>query len=461
MKKSRNKKSRLIITLLPTVIIFIIFIWFLMTIFEGEKPFAELTPLPEYINKSIAFNFMASDGKMGLKDVKVSIKQDGPAIPLLKKSFPYKGLFNKNGIHAFGEEFTLSPKQLNLVQGQANLIIEIHDFSKRRGGDGNLTILEHKMIVDTIPPSMTALSRSHNVNIGGSGLIIYRVSTDTRESGVLINNMLFKGVPCTNDSQPGIYLCYFSFPCNLKKDTVLYLWAKDSADNEIKKAFRYHIRKKRFRKDKIRISDRLLDAIITSFSPDIFAPGDSNIEKYLFINRTLREENSASLRELCQSPIKEKLWNGPWLRMKKAATMARFGDQRIYYYKNKVIDRQVHMGVDLASLARSPVQASNTGRVIFAQDLGIYGLTVVIDHGQGLATMYGHLSSTDVSVGQDINKGDIIGVTGTTGLAMGDHLHFGFLVHGVPVNPVEWWDTHWIKDNIDRKLSMIEKLAEK
>ena len=451
----------MIITLLPTVIIFIIFIWFLMTIFEGKKPLATLTPLPEYISKSITFNVVISDVKMGLRDVKVSIKQDGPAIPLLKKNFSYTGLFNKKGVHIFDGEFTLNPKQLNLVQGQANLIIEIHDFSKRRGGDGNLTMLEHKMIVDTIPPSMTALSRSHNVNIGGSGLIIYRVSTDTTESGVLINDMLFKGAPCTNDSQPGIHLCYFAFPCNVKKDTALYLWAKDRADNEIQKTFRYHIRKKRFRKDTIRISDRLLDAIISSFPSDILEPDDSNIKKYLFINKTLREENSALLRELCQSGSKEKLWDGPWLRMKKAATMATFGDRRIYYYKNKVIDRQVHMGVDLASLARSPVQAANTGGVIFAQDLGIYGLTIVIDHGQGLFTMYGHLSSIDVAVDQVINKGDIIGVTGTTGLAMGDHLHFGFLIHGVPVNPIEWWDTHWIKDNIDKKLSMVEKLVKK
>jgi len=432
-----------------------------MTIFEGKKPLAKLTPLPEYISKSITFNVVISDVKMGLRDLKVSIKQDGPAVPLIKKSFPYKGLFNKEGTHAFNEEFTLNPKQLNLVQGQTNLIIEIHDFSKRKGGDGNLTILEHKMTVDTIPPSMTTISRSHNINRGGSGLISYRVSTDTCESGVLINDILFQGVPFNNDPHTGIYLCYFAFPCNVKKDTALYLWAKDMADNEIKTAFHYHIRQKRFRKDKIRISDRILDAIITSFSPDIFEPDDSNIEKYLFINRTLREENSASLKELCQSPSKEKLWDGPWQRMKKAATMATFGDERTYYYKNKVVDRQLHMGIDLASFARSPVQAANTGRVIFAQDLGIYGLTIVIDHGQGLFTMYGHLSSIDVSVDQVINKGDIIGVTGTTGLAMGDHLHFGFLVHGVPVNPVEWWDAHWIDDNILKKLSMVEKLVEK
>lgn len=461
MKKSSDKKSRLIIIFLPIVIIVIIFIWFFTTIFEGETPQAQLEPLPDYLSKGINFNVIVIDQKMGLREIKVSIKQDGPGMPILKKSFPYEGLFNKEGTHTFKKEFTLDPKKLNLVQGQANLIIEIHDFSKRRGGDGNLTIIEHKMIVDTIPPSITAISRGHNINMGGAGLIIYRISTETCESGVLVNDLLFPGVPLMNDPQSGIHICYFAFPYNFKKDTTLYLWAKDKADNETKRKFFYHIRKKRFRTDKIIISDRVLDNIISSFPPDIFEPGDSNIEKYLFLNGQLREENHAILQELCQSPTKEKLWDGPWLRMKNAATMATFGDQRVYYYKGNLIDRSVHLGVDLASLASSPVQAANTGRVIFAQELGIYGQTVVIDHGQGLYTMYGHLSSIDVAVDQPVTKGDKIGITGTTGLATGDHLHFGFLVHGIAVNPIEWWDSHWIKDNIYRKLSMIDNIIEK
>jgi hypothetical protein len=461
MKKSRIKISRFMIMLLPAVIILITFIWFLLTIFEGEKPQAQVEPLPEYLSKSVNFKVKASDLKMGLRNINVSIKQDGPSILILKKSFSYEGLFNKRGVHTFGEEFTLDPKKLNLVQGQANLIIEIHDFSKRRGGDGNLTIVEHKMIVDTIPPPISAISRSHNINMGGSGLIIYRISTDTCESGVLVDNLFFSGVPLMKDSRNGIYLCYFAFPYHFKKDTILYLWAKDRADNETKKTFLYHTSKKQFRTDKIRISDRLLDNIISSFPPDIFKPGENNIEKFMLLNRVLREESYAALNELCQSPTEEKLWDGPWLRMKNAATMAKFADQRIYYYKGKAIDKGVHLGVDLASLARSPVQAANTGRVIFAQDLGIYGQAVLIDHGQGLYSFYGHLSKIDVTVGQPIAKGDIIGATGTTGLATGDHLHFGFLVHGVAVNPIEWWDSHWIKDNVYKKLNMVDKLTGK
>ena len=156
-----------------------------------------------------------------------------------------------------------------------------------------------------------------------------------------------------------------------------------------------------------------------------------------------------------EKTIPKKLWHGPWLRLKNSATMARFGDHRSYEYKGKKFDEQVHLGIDLASLANSPIQATNNGRVIFSDRLGIYGFTVVLDHGQGLASLYGHLSQIDVKPDQEVKKGDIIGFTGQTGLAGGDHLHFGIMVNGVFVSPIEWFDEHWIKDNITRKLDLV------
>jgi len=461
MKKSRIKRSKLIVTSLPILILLLALIWFLMAIFEGEKPLAQLEPLPEYLNKSVTFTVSLSDLKMGLKDINVIVKQEGPGIPILKKEFPYEGLFNKKGVHQFEQTFIVDPKQLNLVQGQASIVIEIHDFSKRRGGDGNLTILEHKMVVDTVPPSISAISRSHYLNMGGSGLVIYRISTDTEESGVFVNDQFFPGVPL-RESSSGTYLCYFAVPYQAKEeDMSLYLWAKDRAENVTHGSFFYHIKKKRFRRDKIRISERILDTVISSFPQELFARDASPIEKFLFINKDIRQKNYEELHNHCLSFVAERLWDGPWLRMNNAATMAQFGDQRIYYYKDEVVDRTVHLGVDLASLARAPVQAANNGRVVFARDLGIYGHSVLIDHGQGLFTLYGHLSNIHVVEGQAVTKGEEVGNTGKSGLATGDHLHFGFLIHGVPVNPIEWWDAHWIRDNIDRKLQDADKHVEK
>jgi len=90
--------------------------------------------------------------------------------------------------------------------------------------------------------------------------------------------------------------------------------------------------------------------------------------------------------------------------------------------------------------------------VVFAEDLGIYGRCVIIDHGMGVQSLYGHLSSIAVKAGQMVEKEQEIGKSGMTGLAGGDHLHFTMLVNGNMVNPVEWWDAHWIQDRILRKL---------
>jgi len=452
------KKSSVIIVILFLVVAF--FICFFVIFFEGENPKAELSPLPEYITGESEFSIKVTDKKRGLRNIKVSLRQDGPSISVFEKKFPYEGIFNKKGVHFYEEPFTIDPKKFGLVQGQVYLTVEIHDFSKRRGGDGNLSIIEHKMILDNIPPSIAAISKHHNINIGGSGLIVYKTSADTSESGVFVNDLFFKGSPFTKDGKE-IFLCYFALPFNRSNDSKLYLWARDNAGNEKKGTFYYHIRDRRFRKDTIMLRDKLLAKIIEPFSPDIFGEKTKDIEKYLFINKEIREENHAFLRELCKDPTEEKLWNNAWIRMKNAATMATFGDEREYFYNGELVDTEFHLGIDLASLAMSPVQASNAGNVIYAQDLGIYGQTVVIDHGQGLCTIYGHLSSIDVKTDQIVEKGDMIGFSGSTGLATGDHLHFGFLVQGIPVNPIEWWDSHWIKDNVDRKLKMVKALDER
>jgi murein DD-endopeptidase MepM/ murein hydrolase activator NlpD len=205
------------------------------------------------------------------------------------------------------------------------------------------------------------------------------------------------------------------------------------------------------------ISDHFLKKVLPYFS---FYPFDENatpVDKFLKINKDLRKENTQAFHELGKQTGPVRLWEGTWLRLKNAATMARFGDRRIYYYHGKEVDKETHMGVDLASIAHSKVPAANNGKVIFADRMGIYGGTVVLDHGQGLASSYSHLSKIDVAVGDTVRKGDVVGETGQTGLAGGDHLHFAVMVSGIFVNPVEWWDSHWINDNITRKLALLDK----
>ena len=129
--------------------------------------------------------------------------------------------------------------------------------------------------------------------------------------------------------------------------------------------------------------------------------------------------------------------------------MAGFAEHRTYYYNNEEIDKQVHLGIDLASTKRAEVHAANRGKVVFADYLGIYGNTVILDHGQGIFSLYSHLSEIGAAVDELKDKGAVIGLSGTTGMAGGDHLHFSMIVNGIFVSPLEWWDQQWLQLNID------------
>mgnify|MGYP002641346860 FL=1 len=453
----RKKRSVTLILALCTIVLVFGFIgWFLVAIFEGEKPKIQLGPIPAFLTKTAEVPLVVTDAERGIRTIKVTLKQGSRHITLLEKRFSFEGLFNAEGIHRFETALTINPSELN--QGRADLEVYAWDYSRSSGGDGNLTIAEHKMTVDTIPPALRLVSQLNYVNEGGSGLIVYQTTSDAIKSGLHVGDRFFPGFQSSGNPDQGMHVCYFGTPVDTPKDINFFLWAEDKAGNISKANLNRSIRtrNKKFRTRKINISDRFLDQVLPYFSPELKDPTAQNVVKFLEINQRMRKENGKVFYDLGTDTRPEKLWEGSWIRLKNAATMARFGDRRLYYYEGKVIDEQIHMGVDLASLAGSKVGAANNGRIIFADRLGIYGLTVVIDHGQGLASTYSHLSSINVKKGQTVAKGDVIALTGQTGLAGGDHLHFGMMVSGLFVNPIEWWDNHWIKDNVTRKLDSIK-----
>jgi len=163
----------------------------------------------------------------------------------------------------------------------------------------------------------------------------------------------------------------------------------------------------------------------------------------------MRQANHDKVRQACAASQPQPLWSGAFQRF-QGKSMARFGDRRTYIWQKQAVDEQVHQGEDLASLVQSPVPAANNGVVVLAEPMGIYGNTVILDHGMGVFSMYSHLSKIDVKSGERVEKGKTVGLTGTTGLAGGDHLHFSIIIHGDFVNPVEWWDAHWLRDQVEK-----------
>jgi murein DD-endopeptidase MepM/ murein hydrolase activator NlpD len=239
------------------------------------------------------------------------------------------------------------------------------------------------------------------------------------------------------------------------KNLAIRILAEDNAGNSSLYPVSFHIRDKQFRRDKMNISQRFLEIKMPEFQQMYkYLREISLLEAFSRINTEMREQNLKTIETICENTHPEQLWEGSFLRMKNAATMATFGDRRTYYYEGNEISKSVHMGVDLASTKNAPVEASNAGIVVFTGYLGIYGNTIIIDHGMGTFSLYAHLSSIDVQKEQTVGKGEMIGRTGNTGMAGGDHLHFSMLAGGKFVNPLEWWDPHWMNDNITEKLAV-------
>ena len=426
--------------------------WYFKILFENEKPLVDVQPLPAYLARDQKITVKLDDRIRGLRNLKLVLKQQDREILVHEESFPFVGLLNKEGTHHFEKEFTIDPVNLKLTQGQVELVVQARDYSRVLGGQGNEGLVKHMMMVDTTPPSIQPLSQNLYINKGGAALMVYQVSADTLTSGVFVNNLFFPGYPADQNTHKDVYVSYFSISPDTGNNPSVYLWAKDQAANEGKISFAYHIRPKKFHEDKINISDTFLTNVLPYFSFYLTDPEESAINKFLKINKELRKENHATLLELSQKADPAQLWQGPFLRFANSSPMAGFADRRSYLYQGKKVDEQTHLGVDLASTANARIEAANNGRVVLADRLGIYGLAVMIDHGQGVFSLYGHLSKIEAQLNQEVKKGDLIGLSGQTGLAGGDHLHFSMIVNGVFVDPLEWWDEHWIQDNITAKL---------
>jgi murein DD-endopeptidase MepM/ murein hydrolase activator NlpD len=306
--------------------------------------------------------------------------------------------------------------------------------------------------VDVTPPSLELVSTQHVVRLGGSECAVYRIGGDAVESGVQVGDEFFPGTAGVF-TDGALRAALFAVPQDLPQARPAVM-ARDRAGNLRMVPMGADIRGRRFADKSLPVTDEFLSRKVPELlqANGLDQSGDL-VAGYLRINRELRAATERRVREICRDSAPRQLWEGEFLRLPNSAPLSGFADRRTYLYAGKPIDQQTHLGFDLASLRGSPVPAGNTGRVVFAGPLGIYGNTVILDHGLDLFSLYGHLSEVGVTTGAEVRRGDPIGKTGDTGLAAGDHLHFSIMVHGVHVDPVEWWDGHWIHDHVEGRLA--------
>jgi len=298
------------------------------------------------------------------------------------------------------------------------------------------------------PPEITVLSRDHFVTQGGSGAVRYRVGPSAVKHGVQAGKWWFPGYSLPGGAKDEAF-AFFAVPYDFEKGESVRIVANDDVGNESSQKFLNNLKIKVSKKDEIKVSDRFMSLVVPKIRAKISeVPSRGKlVEEYVWINRELRTKNDKTLVELAKTSTPSFQWNRKFIQM-PAKVFASFADHRTYMYEGQEIDQQYHLGYDLASTKKATIPAANNGIVVLAEYLGIYGKTVVIDHGFGVMTLYGHMSELRVTKGQRVKRGDDIGSTGATGLALGDHLHFSVLVHGLAVRPLEWWDGQWIQNRI-------------
>jgi len=430
-------KTSAIIALIILVIVVGLSVFYFL---DTSGPAVALSRQPGAVSARVDIGLKLRDKGSGLKTLNVALLQGAKEIPILTKVYPA-------GIKEAAETFRL-PQQPGLKEGPIILQITATDRSVFRFGAGNSTVQSLDFVYQNKPPAVVVVSTAHNVSRGGCGLAVYTVNREVERTGVVFGDRFFPGYP-----QPGgFYACLFPFPYDVPEERFIpKVLAVDRAGNERQMGMYFRLLPKAFPKDRIELSDAFLEKIYSEFK-DRFPQAATPLEVFLKANSELRASDSKILAECGRKTSPVPLWQGDFLRLPNSAPRGTFNQLRSYYYQGKQVDQQTHLGIDLASLSHAQVPAANNGKVVYADDLGIYGQCVIIDHGLGLQTLYGHLSRIGVKEGDQVQKGQIIGDTGDTGLAGGDHLHFGVVVSGEEVNPIEWWDPSWIKNNVTDKL---------
>lgn len=429
------------ILILLSIIVIITLIFFLMNYIEWYAPEVKIDLKSKYAgNKPIKIEI--TDKGRGLRYYDVKLQQNNGEILLGRNDY-------LEPIYRDDIQIDINSKKYPLNDGPAKLIVEAGDRSLLNFLHGNVTVETRDIVIDTKPPTLGIVSTEHYINHGGSGLVIYQTSDDSVSSGVRIGKNEFPGYKAhfrNND----VYLCFFAFPYYEDPNDNIIVYSTDAAGNSTQQSFFYKLKPIEYKKSTITVSDQFID---TKMRPLL---QDSNvkdpIEVFLKVNSELRKQNNEKIAEITRKTSPTIYWKGSFHQLTNSKVEANFADERTYIYNNEPIDKEYHLGYDLAVTKRYPIEAANDGMVLYADALGIYGNAVIIDHGMGIATLYGHMSSIDVKPGDMVRKRQIIGHTGQTGLAAGDHLHYGVYVNGIAVRPIEWWDDKWIKDNIILKI---------
>jgi murein DD-endopeptidase MepM/ murein hydrolase activator NlpD len=392
---------------------------------------------------------IADDGS-GLRALRVDLVHAGGELELLEEKYP--GNLLSGGVRAeHAVDLALEPERLAEISGDALLRISVRDWSWRGGFDGNQTLRDVPLRIDLHPPTIQISTGLTYAKQGGSGAVAYRISEPVARDGVLVGEHFFRGFqnPGGGDHER---VALFAIPADQSHDVSIAVVAEDAAGNSSRARWPIVVKPNPMPKANVTLSWGFLENVVPRFAAEGAADGADLVAAFDRINTQVRSENEARIRTLLAESTPVFFPDARLEQLRNSKVTSRFGEQRAYFFEGRQISSAVHYGYDLASFAAAPITAAAAGRIAYAGELGIYGNCVLVDHGLDLATLYGHLSRLDVSEGARVEQGQRLGLSGETGLAGGDHLHFAVLVGDTYVDPIEWWDAKWVQTHVHPRL---------
>jgi hypothetical protein len=345
----------------------------------------------------------------------------------------------------------IDPKAMDLAEGDAVLVAEATDWSWANLLAGNSATLEIPVTVDRTAPRVSVSSGLTYVRRGGAGLVRYRLNEEVAEHGVSVGDAIFRGYPVPGAAE-GERIAIFAIPRDASGDARIRVFAADAAGNRADVGWPVRVLERKFDRIEIRLSNNFMGNKVPSLAGELGIAGKDDVAVFQVINRDERARNEDTIRGIVVASGGERFFEGAFMQMKNSAVTSQFAEHRTYLVGGEKISEAIHYGYDLASVSGAPIEAANAGVVLHAEPLGIYGNCVILDHGLGLTSLYAHLSQIDVNPGDRVTRGQALGRSGATGLAGGDHLHFGILAGTTYVDPKEWWDAKWVRDHVDPAL---------
>lgn len=437
---------------------------------EREAPVIEIRKPPVGLGADSAeLDLVISDRYSGLDAVAVRIEQGGKATTVFQKQYSTKTIKDELRV-------PLNGKDRGLRKGEARLSIVVFD----RSFWSNAARASLSFIVDYDRPEITVFPDQHNATVGGAELVFYRVADENPGfSGITIGSELLPGFPAKNfdpefEPFPDLYLVFFPLPRNLSGGSdSIRIFARDAVGNMSYAPLPYHLQPSAGKEVVLPVTaalcDEHIDPLFEQFSirraklagdpvrPTAPSASDEDrTERLKTVNQDFRELIQQGLKPLFSRPKSQRFWQGIFAR-NPGKELQGFGDQVTIRLGEKIAAQYRQGGMFLAVPLNSEIRAANSGIVIFADDLGVYGKTVIVDHGFGLTSLYANLSSFERLEGDRVERGDVIARSGASGFVFAPGMTFEMRLHGEPVRPIEWLDQTWQRDHIEAKVKNAKK----